>query len=173
MKRLRIILIMAVLAATASVAFAKGAVMRISSTEFSGGKPIPSKYSCEGNDVSPPVAFTGIPSGTKTLALVADDPDAPAGLWVHWVVWNIPPETPELKEGAVPPGMQGRNGWGKNAYGGPCPPSGMHRYFFTLYALDKALDLPASTDAAGLREAMKGHVLSEAKLLGTYSKKGK
>ncbi|NOZ93447.1 MAG: YbhB/YbcL family Raf kinase inhibitor-like protein [Acidobacteria bacterium] len=145
---------------------------RISSPAFGEGQPIPADYTADGSDVNPPLEIRGVPAGARSLALIMDDPDAPRGTWVHWVVWNIPADTAMIPADSVPVGaVQGRNSWGRTAYGGPAPPSGTHRYFFKLYALDTTLDLPPSTDKAGLLAAMKGHVLGEAQLMGTYSRK--
>ncbi len=158
---------------------------RLESPAFRDGQEIPSEYTCEGPDVSPPLAWSGLPEGTRALALVVDDPDAPDPAaprmtWVHWVLWDIPATTRELPAGAgnpggkLPPGTRvGRNDWKRPGWGGPCPPVGRHRYFFKLYALDAPLgDLPAPTKE-GLLRAMEGHVLGEARLVGTYRKKGR
>ncbi len=144
----------------------------LSSPAFGQGGPIPSKYSCNGDDISPPLAWGEPPAGTKSLALIVDDPDAPGGTWVHWVVFNIPLEFHELAEGmqgADAAVTVGENSWGRSDYGGPCPPSGTHRYFFKLYALDAALDLDKSAGKKQVLAAMEGHVLAEADLMGTFS----
>jgi hypothetical protein len=144
---------------------------RITSTAFSEGQPIPMVYTCQGEDTSPPLRIEGVPTGTKSLALVMDDPDAPVGVWDHWVVWNIDPSTTEIKERSTPAGAtQGRNSWGMSRYGGPCPPSGTHRYVFTLYALDTALDLTAAAGKRDLERAMQEHILTKTQLIGTYKK---
>ncbi len=141
----------------------------VSSPEFSQNGPIPARFTCDGQDVNPPLRFGNVPNGARSLALIMDDPDAPAGTWVHWVAWNIPPGIGEIKEDSAPEGMrQGLNSWKRNSYGGPCPPSGTHRYFFKIYALDSTLELPSSTTKAGLEKAMKGHVLGSGELMGTY-----
>ena len=142
--------------------------MKISSSAFSDGQSIPAKYTCDGSDTSPPLAFASIPAGAKSLALVVDDPDAPGGTFDHWIVWNIPNGTTTIAEGQSPQGIAGRNGFGKNGYGGPCPPSGEHRYFFKLYALDTTLNLQPSSRKADLEKAMKGHILAEAQMMGRY-----
>ena len=155
--------------------------MEIRSNAFADGAPIPSRYSCEGDDVSPPLAWTGIPAGAKALALVVDDPDAPdpahpKTTWVHWVLYNLPASSTGLAEGVAPSALpggtcQGTNDWRRTGWGGPCPPIGRHRYFFKLYALDAAL--PASLGAAtksALEKAMHGRVLASATLVGTYQK---
>jgi len=152
--------------------------MRISSTAFSNQTAIPALYTCEGKDISPPMAWSDIPAGTKSLALVVDDPDAPDPAapkmtWVHWVLYNLPPTNGGLPEGvkAHPAGTnEGVNDWKRTGYGGPCPPIGRHRYFHKLYALDTVLpDLKQPTKVK-LEEAMKGHVIGEAQLMGTYQK---
>ncbi len=146
--------------------------MTVTSAAFTEGKPIPSLYTCEGKDVNPPLAFGSVPAGTRSLALIVDDPDAPVGTWVHWVMWNIPPDIREIGEGRLPPGAkQGMNDFRRNSYGGPCPPSGTHRYYFRLYALDTTLDLAPSTDRAALERAMKGHILAGGLLMGTYRRR--
>lgn len=157
--------------------------LKLSSEAFSDHGEIPSRYTCEGSDSSPPLSWTGAPSGTKSFALIVDDPDAPDPkapkmTWVHWVVFNIPGATHSLPEGfssrkGLPrPMEEGLNDWKRSGYGGPCPPIGRHRYFFKLYALDAVLGELKTANKAGLIEAMKGHVLEEAQLMGTYEKKG-
>jgi Raf kinase inhibitor-like YbhB/YbcL family protein len=144
---------------------------RLSSPAFSNGSQIPSKYTCDGENISPHLVIHGAPQKTKSLALVLEDQDAPAEHAIHWVVWNISPEVPELKEHAVPHGsVAGLNSQRKNAYSGPCPPSGMHRYIFRLYALDTKLKLPEQSGKPELEEAMALHILATAELLGTYSR---
>ena len=144
--------------------------MRMTCAAFENGKPIPSELTCDGPDLSPPLSFGDVPANAKSLALIMDDPDAPMGLWVHWLVWNIPPGTASIAKGQRIPWPQGTTSWGRPGYGGPCPPSGTHRYFFKLYALDTALDLKPSAKKADLERAMKGHTLAEAQLMGTYSR---
>ena len=156
----------------------------LASKAFSNGCSIPSIYSrCDGNDISPPLDWTGAPEGTKTFALIVDDPDAPDPAkpkmtWVHWVLYNIPPTTTGLAEDAstssLPKGtMEAINDWKKPGYGGPSPPIGTHRYFFKLYALDTVLpDLGDLADKASVLKAMKGHVMGETELIGTYKKGG-
>jgi Raf kinase inhibitor-like YbhB/YbcL family protein len=144
----------------------------VSSPTFSHKGSIPARFTCDGQDISPPLQFGNVPKAAKSLALIMDDPDAPAGTWVHWVVWNIPPGIGEIRDGSVPEGMQqGLNSWNRNSYGGPCPPQGTHRYFFKVYALDSTLGLPLSTTKAGLEKAIKGHVLGSGELMGTYRRK--
>jgi Raf kinase inhibitor-like YbhB/YbcL family protein len=150
----------------------------VSSTAFENDAPIPHKYTCDGDDISPPLAWTGVPEEAKSLALICDDPDAPMGIWVHWVLWSLPPSAPGLPE-AVPteatlPGgiKQGLNGWKKLGYGGPCPPaSKSHRYLFKLYALDTELDLPPTSTARELEAAIRGHILAEGQIMGKYERK--
>ncbi|MGQ9541449.1 MAG: YbhB/YbcL family Raf kinase inhibitor-like protein [Armatimonadota bacterium] len=150
--------------------------IRLTSTAFTDGGTIPQKYTCDGADVSPPLAWDNVPEGTKSFALICDDPDAPVGTWVHWVLFHLPADTRNLPE-AVPPdkelpngARQGTNDFRKIGYGGPCPPSGTHRYYFKLYALDTLLDLPAGISKAQLLKAMEGHVLAEGQLMGRYSR---
>jgi Raf kinase inhibitor-like YbhB/YbcL family protein len=149
----------------------------VSSSAFQEGGMIPPKYTCDGNDLSIPLTWTGVPEGTKSIAVISDDPDAPVGTWVHWVMWNIPPTVRELAEGVptkprLPDGSrQGISDFGRPGYGGPCPPSGTHRYYFKVYALDVTLDLPGTTRKADLVKAMKGHILAEGQLMGKYSRR--
>jgi hypothetical protein len=143
--------------------------MKLTSPAFADSKPIPSEYTCDGADRIPPLQIDGIPANAKSLALVMDDPDAPMGTWDHWIVWNIQPATKRID--AQPQGIAGKNSWGRTNYGGPCPPSGTHRYYFKLYALDAMLDLPAGSNKASLLQAMKGHLVAEATLMGTYQRR--
>ena len=144
--------------------------MRLTSPEFENGQSIPARFTCDGGDARPDVAFSEPPEGTASLALIVDDPDAPSGLWTHWVVWDIPPQT-EAFDGGLPEGaVQGRTSSGMNGWHGPCPPNGTHHYYWRLYALDTVIGLPADRDAAALRDAMKGHILAECSLMGTYSR---
>ena len=151
----------------------------LTSDVFAQGQAIPSKYTCDGDDVSPPLAWTDPPAGTKSLALISDDPDAPVGTWVHWVLYNLPPATRQLREAlptdeALPDGTrQGLTDFKRTGYGGPCPPGGTHRYFFTLYALDATLPLPPAVGAKQLEQAMQGHILAQAQLMGTYRRQGR
>jgi Raf kinase inhibitor-like YbhB/YbcL family protein len=153
--------------------------LALTSTRFGDGEAIPIEHTCEGTDSSPPLEWSGVPAGTKSLALIVDDPDAPdpakpQRVWVHWVVFNIPPEItslPAASSSSLPGGAAtGKNDWDKQDWGGPCPPIGRHRYFHKLYALDTVLDLDAPTKAE-LVKAMEGHVLAQAELVGTYEKK--
>lgn len=152
----------------------------VTSTAFQEGQPIPAQYTADGKDVSPPLSWGGVPAGTRSLALVCEDPDAPRGTWTHWVLFNLPADAAGLPEG-VPPeaklpsgAMQGTNDFHKVGYGGPSPPPGKpHRYFFKLYALDTALSLPSSTTRQQLQSAVQGHVLAEGQLMGTYGREKK
>jgi Raf kinase inhibitor-like YbhB/YbcL family protein len=153
--------------------------MKITSSAFTHDGDIPSRHTCEGNDVSPPLSWTDVPSGAQSLALIVDDPDAPdpaapQRTWVHWVVVDLPPASAELPEGgALPAGARdGLNDWKREGYGGPCPPIGRHRYFFKLYALDTTLPALSRPTKAALEQAMQGHVLAQAELVGTYQKQG-
>ena len=145
--------------------------MKITSAAFEQGKPIPSEYTCDGPDPVPPLAFSEVPANARSLALIMDDPDAPVGLWVHWLVWNIPPNTAAIAKGQKIPWPQGTTSWNRPGYGGPCPPSGTHRYFFKLYALDTTIDLKPSARKPDLEKAMGGHILAQAQLMGTYSRR--
>ena len=146
--------------------------MKIESPAFENNQSIPSKYTCDGENVSPPFKISQVPKETKSLVLISDDPDAPARTWVHWTVWNIDPKTEEIAEASVPrEAVEGATSFGKPGYGGPCPPSGTHRYFFKLYALDTVLNLDSSAEAGDIEEAMKDHVLDSAELLGLYKRK--
>jgi Raf kinase inhibitor-like YbhB/YbcL family protein len=155
-----------------------GGVMafEIKSSAFAENGAIPSKYTCDGLDISPPLSWKDAPAGTKSFALISDDPDAPVGTWVHWVMWNIPAAAASLKEGidkssSLSDGTkQGISDFKRPGYGGPCPPGGTHRYFFKLYALDTTLDLPENTTKAQLEKAMKGHILGQTQIIGTYSR---
>jgi Raf kinase inhibitor-like YbhB/YbcL family protein len=145
--------------------------MKITSMAFEQGQPIPSKYTCDGENINPPLEILDVPEGTKSLALISDDPDAPAGTWTHWLVWNINPETGIISENSVPAeAVEGTTSFGKPGYGGPCPPSGEHQYFFRLYALDTVLDLDPGADSAQLEAAMQGHILEQTEVMGVYSR---
>lgn len=148
---------------------------QISTKAFRSGGPISKKHTCDGPDVSPPLAWNDPPTGTQSLALIVDDPDAPGGTWVHWVLYDLPPQTRELPEGVpkdrqLPNGAcQGRNDFGKVGYNGPCPPRGRaHRYFFKLYALDSKTGLKPSATKRDLEHAMKGHILAQAEMIGKF-----
>lgn len=141
--------------------------MKLTSPVFQHQGGIPSKYTCDGDGVSPPLSISGIPENAKSLALVSDDPDAPVGTFVHWVAWNIPPDTAQIPENHKFQN-EGITDFGRKGWGSPCPPSGAHRYFFKLYALDTVLSLPPTARKKDLENAMKGHVLAEAQLVGIY-----
>jgi Raf kinase inhibitor-like YbhB/YbcL family protein len=150
---------------------AGGAKMKITSSAFQEGGNIPSQFTCDGANVNPPLHIDQVPAGAKSLALIVDDPDAPGGTFVHWLAWNIDPKTTDIAENSVPPNaVQGKNGFGKTGYGGPCPPSGTHRYYFRVYALDVAQVQGGST-RADLDRAMQGHIIGQGQLMGRYSKK--
>lgn len=142
--------------------------MQLSSPDFHHEGNIPKKFTCQGADVNPRLKISNLPAGTKSLVLIVDDPDAPNKIWVHWVVFNIPP-IEEIAENTIP-GKQGSNDFNRNNYGGPCPPSGVHRYFFKLYALDNALNLNEGVTKEEVEKAMRGHVLAYAELMGLYQK---
>ena len=150
--------------------------MKLESSAFSPNGMIPRKYTCDNQDISPPLNWNTPPVETQSLALICDDPDAPMGIFVHWVLYDLPPEIQQLPE-AIPTeanlengAVQGKNDFGKLGYGGPCPPSGTHRYFFKLYALDKKLDLPPGATKDQLISAMNGHILAAAELIGQYAR---
>jgi hypothetical protein len=156
----------------------KGMVMKIklNSTAFGDGNLIPRKYTCDGAGISPPFAWNAVPDGTKSFALISDDPDAPVGTWVHWIIYNIPAAARELPE-AVPTdeildndARQGTNDFRRIGYGGPCPPSGKHRYYFRLYALDTNMTLEPGITKMQLERAMKGHILGKGRLMGKYKR---
>lgn len=142
----------------------------LTSTAFGPGQAIPVKYTCDGEDIAPPLHWNDPPAGTQGFALIMDDPDAPVGVWDHWILFNIPAVLAELPEQArLPAGCrEGQNSWKRTGYGGPCPPGGTHRYFFKLYALDAQLNLPDGATKKQLLDAMTGHVLGQAELMGTY-----
>ena len=154
--------------------------LTITSPAFTDGEEIPARYTCQGDDLSPPLAWSGVPESARSLVLIIDDPDAPDPnaprmTWVHWVLFNLPPGTAGLTEGLVPqslpPGTgQGTNSWNRTGYGGPCPPIGRHRYFHKLYALDTVLELPGKPTGKALEAAMHPHVIDRAELVGTYQK---
>jgi Raf kinase inhibitor-like YbhB/YbcL family protein len=153
-----------------------GEKMEIKSSAFKEGSIIPAKYTCDNIDISPPLEWSQVPDGTKTFALICDDPDAPMGTWVHWVLFNLPgnilvlpenvPKPEVLKNGA----RQGKNDFGKIGYGGPCPPGGTHRYYFKIYALDKELDSKPGITKKELLKAIEGHILAEGQLMGKYKR---
>jgi len=150
---------------------AGGGKMKITTTAFQEGGNIPSKFTCDGADANPPLRFEGVSAEAKSLALIVDDPDAPGGLFTHWLVWNIDPKTTAVEENSAPSNsVQGKNDFGKSGYGGPCPPSGTHRYFFKIFALDRQLDLAAGSKRAQLDAQMRGHIIAQGELMGRYSR---
>jgi Raf kinase inhibitor-like YbhB/YbcL family protein len=148
--------------------------LSITSSAFQNGAGIPKEYTCDGQNISPPLRWSGVPAGAGSLALIADDPDAPGGTWIHWVVYDLPATVVELSahvpaQARLPNGgRQGKNDFRTTGYGGPCPPSGTHRYFFKLYALDKQLGLADGATKADVVKAMEGHVLAQGELMGTF-----
>jgi Raf kinase inhibitor-like YbhB/YbcL family protein len=155
----------------------KALQLQIQSSSFADGGTIPTKYTCDGQDTSPPLSWAEPPPAAQSLALIVDDPDAPAGSWVHWVLFNLPASTRALPESLpaddpmVAGGLHGTNSWKKLGYGGPCPPKGStHRYFFKLYALDTTLDLDAGASRGNVEKAMAGHILAEGQLVGQYGR---
>jgi len=142
--------------------------MKLTSPEFEHNGVIPSKFSCQGDDINPELIIEDLPNDAKSLALIVDDPDAPMGTWVHWVVYDIP-VIPKIEENSIP-GRQGGNDFGRKNYGGPCPPSGTHRYFFKLYALDTQLNLSEGISKQDLEKAIHGHILDKTELIGLYKK---
>ena len=156
--------------------------MNIESPVFKLNEAIPSRYTCDGEDVNPALNFSNVPGDAQSLLLIVDDPDAPAGTWVHWALWNISADVKGIKENSVPSGaIQGVTSFGKSGWGGPCPPaspspsqggpSGIHHYYFKLYALDIEVKLPPETSISDLEETMAGHILAQAELVGLYSRK--
>jgi Raf kinase inhibitor-like YbhB/YbcL family protein len=146
--------------------------MTLSSPEFAGGQPMPAKSALRGANKSPQLLIGSVPLNAKSLVLIADDPDSPSGLWTHWLVWNIPTSASVITEGDVPHGaVEGKNSFGNVRYDGPVPPSGTHRYFFRVSALDTSLSLERGASRSGLEAAMKGHVVGHAEFFGTYSAK--
>jgi Raf kinase inhibitor-like YbhB/YbcL family protein len=150
--------------------------IKITSSAFQDAGLIPSKYTCDGADVSPPLQWDSVPEDTKSIAVICDDPDAPMGTFVHWVLFNLPAETRKLTENVpadetLPNGTkQGTSDFGRTGYGGPCPPSGTHRYYFKVYALDSEIDLPAGARKPDLLKAMEGHILAQGQLMGKYKR---
>jgi hypothetical protein len=145
--------------------------MKLVSPAFKPNQKIPTQYTCDGENLSPPLEISGVPGKAKSLALIMDDPDAPGGAWIHWVVWNIDPKLAEIPENSLPQGaLEGVTSFGSLGYGGPCPPSGVHRYFFRVFALDAALELEPSASKTDLERIMAGHILEKAELMGIYSR---
>jgi Raf kinase inhibitor-like YbhB/YbcL family protein len=143
--------------------------MTLTSPAFAQDEAIPLQFSCDGDDISPELAWAGIPEGAASLVLILDDPDAPVGTWDHWLLFDMPLDLEGLPQGGTA-GTDGNNSWNRTGYGGPCPPGGTHRYFFKLYSLDTILDLPSGTAKAALEAAMEGHILGQTELMGTYTR---
>ena len=143
---------------------------RYSPADGDEGSYIPVQHSCKGSDISPELKIEGVPVNAKSLALIMDDPDAPGGTFVHWVVWNIPPDTKTINKGQSPHGIQGMTDFRKRGYGGPCPPSGIHRYYIKLYALDMLLDINANSTKKDLEHSMNGHIIEKAELIGLFKR---
>jgi Raf kinase inhibitor-like YbhB/YbcL family protein len=166
-----VITVGAVAIALVAVLAGGGGQMKISSTAFQEGGNIPSKFTCDGADFNPALRFEGAPTEAKSLVLIVDDPDAPSGLFTHWLLWNIDPKTTAIEENSAPRNaIQGKNDFGKSGYGGPCPPSGTHRYFFKIFALDRQLDLPAGSKRGQLEAETRGHIIGQGQLIGRYSR---
>lgn len=147
-------------------------IMKLESSSFENNGFIPEKYTCDGQDISPPLTISDVPENAKSLVLIVDDPDAPMGTWDHWILWNIDPKTKEIKEGETPQGaVEGINSFKKYHYGGPCPPFGTHHYHFKLFALKEKLNLDPNTNKKELEKAMEGLILDEAELIGLYKRK--
>jgi len=146
--------------------------MKIISSVFEDGNFLPAKYTCDGQNINPPLEFVDVPADTKSLALLIDDPDAPGGDWIHWLVWNINPQINKIEEGVLPVGsVEGQTSFGENKYGGPCPPSGVHNYVFKVYALEMVFgDLSQNTDKQKFLKLIENHVVGFAKLTGKYSR---
>lgn len=144
--------------------------MQLTSTAFAENETIPASYTCDGDGINPPLAFEAVPDSAASLVLIMDDPDAPAGVWDHWVVWNIDPSTTTVEEGVEPVGVRGTTTSQTTCYVPPCPPGGEHRYVFTLYALDTKLELPDGANRQEVDQAMDGHILEQAELIGRYSR---
>jgi len=146
--------------------------MKLTSPAFINNGELPARYTCDGQGINPPLIITGVPSQAQSLALISDDPDAPSGTFTHWLVWNIDPKTTEIKENSVPSGANlGKTSAGATGYVAPCPPTGNHRYFFKIYALDIKLDLTPNAGADNLERAMQGHILDSAEIIGLYQRK--
>ncbi len=144
--------------------------LQVSSSTFAAGGDIPAQFTCKGEDINPPLEIHGVPSAAKSLVLIVDDPDAPGGLFTHWLVWNIASSTAGIAQKSIPGGgVEGTNDFGKKGYGGPCPPSGTHRYVFHVFALDQKLDLNAGARRAALDKAIAGHVVARGELTGRFS----
>jgi Raf kinase inhibitor-like YbhB/YbcL family protein len=147
------------------------ASLKVTSRAFAPGGKIPKKYTCDGSNTSPPLHIDNSPKSAKSVVLIVEDPDAPGGTWTHWVLWNINPKATEISENSVPPdAIAGTNDFGNAKYGGPCPPAGLHRYYFKVYAVDIIISLPSSSKKAAVEKAMAGHIVAKGSLIGTYSR---
>ncbi|HOK35417.1 MAG TPA: YbhB/YbcL family Raf kinase inhibitor-like protein [Candidatus Pacearchaeota archaeon] len=145
--------------------------MQLKSPAFENNQLIPQKYTCDGENINPPLEISEVPSKAKSLVLIVEDPDAPSGNFTHWLIWNINPSIKEIKEGETPEGAtEGQNDFSQNSYGGPCPPNGTHHYHFKLYALDTALELDSSTTRENVEKSMKDHILASTELIGLYQR---
>ena len=168
---MRVVVMLMAIGGIALAQSTKETPMKISSPDFNEGGSIPSRFTCDGENVNPALRISDVPAGAKSLVLIVDDPDAPAGTWNHWLMWNLKTDLKEIAVNSVPAGaVQGLNDFHQNNYGGPCPPSGTHRYFFKLFALDTVLELPASSTRKTLDQAIRGHVVAEAKHMGRYAR---
>lgn len=147
------------------------AKINVTSSAFQEGGSIPSRFTCDGSDTSPPLQISGVPPETKSLVLIVDDPDAPGGLFTHWLLWNIPPKTTSIPQGSSPNGVQGTNDFGKAGYRGPCPPPGTHRYSFKVFAIDRQLDLRSRAKRSEVEAAMRDHVTAQGELVGRYARR--
>ncbi|HLC61436.1 MAG TPA: YbhB/YbcL family Raf kinase inhibitor-like protein [Candidatus Nanoarchaeia archaeon] len=144
--------------------------MHLTSSAFKHNGTMPSEFTCDGSNINPPLSITGVPANAKSLVLIVDDPDAVVGVWDHWVVFNINPSISEIKQDTQPQGVAGKNSGGRNSYQGPCPPSGTHRYFFKLYALDATLNLPEGSTKKQVEPVMQSHILTKSELIGLYKR---
>ena len=167
-----LILGLSLIASTARAKIPKEANMNLTSPDFGEGGNIPERFTCDGKDISPTLKIDGIPKEAKSLVLIVDDPDAPGGNFTHWLIWNIVPDLTEIVANQLPAhAVQGVNDFGKSKYNGPCPPAGVHRYYFRLYALDTTLTLPQASRRKAVDSAMKGHIVADATLMGRYARK--
>ena len=167
-----LMLALSLIASTARAKIPKEANMNLTSPDFSEGGNIPERFTCDGKDISPTLKIDGIPKEAKSLVLIVDDPDAPGGNFTHWLIWNIVPDLTEIVANKLPAhALQGVNDFGKSKYSGPCPPAGIHRYYFRLYALDTTLTLPQGSKRKVVDSAIKGHTIAEATLMGRYARK--
>jgi Raf kinase inhibitor-like YbhB/YbcL family protein len=167
-----LMLALSLIASTAGAKIPKEANMNLTSPDFGEGGNIPERFTCDGKDISPTLKIDGIPKEAKSLVVIVDDPDAPGGNFTHWLIWNIVPDLTEIIANKLPAhAVQGVNDFGKSKYSGPCPPAGVHRYYFRLYALDTTLTLPPASKRKAVDSAIKGHTIAEATLMGRYARK--